>query len=130
MRRGGRPQVAAPQLPWQDHPPRRPSKSFAFYSTFILYLDYKAWDVVTGVILVVGIYVFAAVALLMAGAAIGVVAVVSLASRREDHDFSLTSDITNRRARAARRINGVGIRGLNWLTSPATTGAAPDRRRS
>ena len=77
-----------------------------------------------------GIYVFAAAALLMAGAAIGVVAVVSLAIRREDHDLSLTRDITNRRARGARRINGVGIRGLGWLTSPATTGATPDRRRS
>ncbi len=77
-----------------------------------------------------GIYVFAAVALLTAGAAIGVVVVVSLASRREDHDFSLTSDITSRRARGARRINGVGVRGLNWVTSPATTVAAPDRRRS
>jgi hypothetical protein len=62
---------------------------------------------------------FAAVALLMAGAVIGVVAVVSLASRREDHDFSLTSDITDRRVQAARWINGVGIRGLEWLTSPA-----------
>lgn len=77
-----------------------------------------------------GIYVFAAVALLMAGAAIGVVLVVSLASRREDHDLSLTSDITNRRARGARRINGVGIRGLDWLTSPAATSATPDRRSS
>ena len=93
-------------------------------------MDYKAWDVVTGVILVAGTYVFAAVALMMAGAAIGVVAVVSLASRREDHDLSLTSDITNQRVRAARRINGVGIRGLDRLTSPATTGAAPDRRPS
>ena len=45
-----------------------------------------------------GIYVFAAAALLMAGAAIGVVAVVSLAIRREDHDLSLTRDITNRKS--------------------------------
>ena len=40
-----------------------------------------------GVILVAGIYVFAAVALLMAGAVIGVLAVVSLGIRREDRDL-------------------------------------------
>lgn len=77
-----------------------------------------------------GIYIFAAVALLAVGAAIGVVVVVSLAIRREDHDLSLTSDITNRRARGARRINGVGVRGMDWLTSPVTSVATPDRRRS
>ena len=59
-----------------------------------------------------GIYVFAAVALLMAGAVIGVLAVVTLGIHREDHDLSLTSDITDRVARGARRMNGVGTRGL------------------
>ncbi len=74
-----------------------------------------------------GIYVFASVALLMGGVAIGVVTVVSLAIRREDREYSLTSDVTSRRARGARRINGVGVRGLDWLTSLAASGAAPDR---
>lgn len=57
-----------------------------------------------------GIYAFAAVAL--GGAVIGVLAVVRLGIRREDHDFSLTSDITDQVARGARRINGVGTRGF------------------
>jgi hypothetical protein len=65
------------------------------------------------VILVTGIYVFASVALLMGGVAIGVVTVVSLAIRREDREYSLTSNVTSRRAQGARRINGVGVRGLD-----------------
>jgi hypothetical protein len=64
------------------------------------------------VILVAGIYVFACTALLMAGAVIGVLAVVVLGIHREDRDFSLTNDITDRAARGARRMNGVGTRGL------------------
>lgn len=59
-----------------------------------------------------GIYVFTAVALLMAGAVIGVLAVVRLGIHREDRDLSLTSDITDRVARGARWMNGVGTRGL------------------
>ncbi len=56
----------------------------------------------------IGIYVFAAAALVITGAAIGV---VSLGFRREERGFSLTSDITDPVARAARRINRVYTRG-------------------
>jgi hypothetical protein len=63
---------------------------------------------VAGVILVIGIYVFAAAALVITGAANGV---VSLGFRREERGFSLTSDITDPVARAARRINRVYTRG-------------------
>lgn len=51
-----------------------------------------------------------AVALVIAGAVLGVVAVVSLGIRREERDLSLTSDITGRGARGARRLNGVSTR--------------------
>jgi hypothetical protein len=63
---------------------------------------------------VTGIYAFAvavvALAMVMAGAAIGVLAVVSLGIRREERDLSLTSDITARAARGARRLNGLYTR--------------------
>jgi len=63
---------------------------------------------------VIGIYAFGAVALVMvlAGAVIGVLAVVSLGIRREERDLSLTNDITDRVARGARRVNRVYSRGL------------------
>lgn len=56
-----------------------------------------------------GIYLSAAV-LLIAGAALGALAVVSLGIRREEQGFSLTSDITDRAARGARRLNGLYTR--------------------
>ena len=56
----------------------------------------------------IGIYVFAAAALVITGAAIGV---VSLGFCREERGFILTSDITDPVARAARRINRVYTRG-------------------
>ena len=61
-----------------------------------------------------GIYAFAVVALVMvmAGAVVGGLAVVSLGIRREERDLSLTSDITDRAARGARRVNRVYTRGL------------------
>ena len=58
----------------------------------------------------IGIYVFAAAALVITGAAIEF-GVVSLGFRREERGFSLTSDITDPVARAARRINRVYTRG-------------------
>jgi hypothetical protein len=67
--------------------------------------------VVAGVILVVGIYVFAAAALVITRAAIEVLRVVSLEIRGKEQAFSLTSDITDPVARAARRINRVYTRG-------------------
>ena len=63
--------------------------------------------VLAGVILVVGIYVFAAAALVITGAAIEVLGVVSLGIRREGRAFSLTSDITDPIARTGRRISRV-----------------------
>lgn len=57
----------------------------------------------------IGIYLSAA-ALLIAGAALGALAVVSLGIRREERGLSLTSDITDRAARGARRLNGVYTR--------------------
>jgi hypothetical protein len=59
---------------------------------------------------VIGIYLSAA-ALLIAGVALGVLAVVSLGIRREERGLSLTSDITDRAARGARRLNGLYTRG-------------------
>ncbi len=59
----------------------------------------------------IGIYVFAAAALVITGAAIEVIGVVSLGFRREERGFSLTSDITDPVARAARRINRLYTRG-------------------
>ena len=61
-----------------------------------------------------GIYAFAVVALVMvmAGAVGGVLAVVSLGIRREERDLSLTSDITDRVVRGARRVNRAYTHGL------------------
>jgi hypothetical protein len=63
---------------------------------------------------VTGIYAFAVVALamVMTGAVVGGLAVVSLGIRREERDLSLTSDTTDRVARGARRVNRVYTRGL------------------
>ena len=57
----------------------------------------------------IGIYLSAA-ALLIAGVALGVLAVVSLGIRREERDLSVTGDITNRAALGARRLNGLYTR--------------------
>lgn len=55
------------------------------------------------------IYVCAAV-LVIAGAAIGIIAVVALGIHREERDLSLTSDTTDPVARGARKLNGVYTR--------------------
>jgi hypothetical protein len=64
------------------------------------------------VVSVTGISTFAVIALVlvMAGAAIGVLAVISLGIRREERNLSLTSDITDQAARGARRLNGLYTR--------------------
>jgi hypothetical protein len=63
---------------------------------------------------VTGIYAVAVVALVlvMAGAVVGGLAVVSLGIRREERDLSLTNDITDRVTRGARRVNRAYTRGL------------------
>jgi uncharacterized membrane protein len=63
-----------------------------------------------GVVLMIGICV-SAVALLIAGVALGALAVVSLGIRREERDLSLTSDTTDRAVRGARRLTGLYTRG-------------------
>jgi hypothetical protein len=56
---------------------------------------------------VIGIYMVAAAALVITGAVIGAFAVVSLAIHREERDLTLTSNVTSRAVRGARRVNGV-----------------------
>ena len=60
-----------------------------------------------------GTVVAVAVALFLAGVAVGVVMVVALAVRREDRWYSLPEDAPNLMSRSARRLNGVGRRDLN-----------------
>jgi len=55
-------------------------------------------------------YVFAAIALVAAGAAIGILAMVCLGIRRDDHPGGFPADASNRTARAARKLTGAGIR--------------------
>jgi hypothetical protein len=52
----------------------------------------------------------AAVGLFAAGATAGVIGVVCVAIRREDKNLTLTSQATDRITRAARWLNGVGVR--------------------
>lgn len=56
-----------------------------------------------------------AVILVIAGAALGIVAVMSLGIHREDRNLSLTSDTTGRAARGIRRLNGVYTSGPGIL---------------
>lgn len=56
------------------------------------------------------IYAFTAVALVTIGAVIGVIAVVSLGIRREEQQFTLTSDSEDRMVRGARRLTGLYTR--------------------
>ena len=48
--------------------------------------------------------------LVIAGAALGIIAVMSLGIRREERNLSLTRDATGRIARGTRRLNGVYTR--------------------
>ncbi len=66
----------------------------------------------------IGTYVFAAAALVIAGAVIGVLAVVTLGIHREERAGSLTRDTPDRAARSARRVNGAYTRGLAWPAEP------------
>ena len=80
------------------------------------------------------IYLVAAVALIAAGVAIGVVAVVSLGIRHEEKAFSLRTDIAHRVARGARVANGLHVRGASDLARedqppPADTLVQPIRCR-
>jgi hypothetical protein len=56
------------------------------------------------------IYVVAAIALLVTGVVIGVIAVISLGIRREERALSLTGDTRDPLARGARRLTGLYVR--------------------
>jgi len=60
---------------------------------------------------VTGTYIFAAIALVTAGAVIGVLAVVALGIRRDDRRGGFPARADGRMARGARRVTGVGTRG-------------------
>ena len=66
----------------------------------------------------IGTSVLAAAALVIVGAVIGVLAVVTLGIHREERVGSLTRDITDRAARGARRVNGACTRGLALALEP------------
>ncbi len=69
------------------------------------------------------INLYLAAAVLLAGAVLGVLGVVCLGIHREERNYSLTSDVTSRAARGARRLNGVYTRG------PLMTGDAVRERQ-
>jgi hypothetical protein len=62
------------------------------------------------------------------GVGIGVVVIVSIASRREDRLFSLTGEAPDTVCRGARRFTGVWTRG-GWPVDRGTGGRGSNRRR-
>ena len=60
-----------------------------------------------------GVVVAVTVALFLGGVVTGVIAVIALAIRREDRRYSLVREAPGRMARSARRLTGVGRRGLD-----------------
>lgn len=58
-----------------------------------------------------GFYLAAAAALVIAGVVIGVLIVVCLGIRREEHNRSLTKNTDSRMDRGARRMTGMRSRG-------------------
>lgn len=57
-----------------------------------------------------GTYVFTAIALVAAGAVIGVLAVVALGIRRDDRRGGFPAHTRSRIARGARQLTGTGVR--------------------
>ncbi len=55
-------------------------------------------------------YVFAALALVIAGVTIGVLVMVCLGIKRDDRPGGFPADTSDRTARAARRLTGTGAR--------------------
>jgi hypothetical protein len=53
------------------------------------------------------------IALFLSGVVIGVIAVLALAIRREDRRYSLADEAPDRLSRNARRLTGVGRRGVD-----------------
>ena len=66
-----------------------------------------------------GTYIFAAIALVAAGAVIGVLAVVALGIRREDRRGGFPARPRGWLARSARRVTGVGTRGAELAAQPS-----------
>lgn len=60
------------------------------------------------------------VALFLSGVVTGVIVVVALAIRREDRRYSLVREAPDRMSRSARRLTGVGRRGLDAEFFPVT----------
>jgi hypothetical protein len=59
----------------------------------------------------IGFYLAAAAALVIAGAVLGVLIVMGLGIRREERNGSLTKDTDSRMDRGVRRLNGATSRG-------------------
>jgi hypothetical protein len=53
------------------------------------------------------------ISLFLGGIAVGVIAAVAVSIRREDSRFTLAGDAPGRLSQSARRLNGVGSRGLD-----------------
>lgn len=60
-----------------------------------------------------GVVVAVTVALFLGGVVTGVIAVIALAIRREDRRYTLVREAPDRISRSARRLTGVGRRGLD-----------------
>ena len=60
-----------------------------------------------------GVVVAIAVAVFLAGVALGVIVVVAIAVRREDRRYTLAVDAPDRLSRSTRRLTGVGRRDLD-----------------
>ena len=58
----------------------------------------------------IAMYVSAAAALVLAGAAIGILVMVCLGIKRDDRPGGFPADAHNRTARAARKMTGAGTR--------------------
>jgi hypothetical protein len=58
----------------------------------------------------IAMYVSAATALVLAGAAIGILAMVCLGIKRDDRPGGFPADVNDRTARAARKMTGAGAR--------------------
>jgi hypothetical protein len=59
---------------------------------------------------VIGMYAFAAIALLVTGVAVGVLLMVCLGINRDDHPGGFPAASNDRMARAARRVTRAGTR--------------------
>jgi MFS superfamily sulfate permease-like transporter len=75
-----------------------------------------------------GVVVVVTVALFLGGVVTGVIAAVALAIRREDRRYTLVREAPDRISRSARRLTGVGRRGLDAEFFPIARELAHQRR--